>query len=84
MCDAKSIPHNEIDFKSPKLKQAYKVVERDISIIAHKFCESLERFTDAFQNGEVLIGIYNTPCGKSCIFVEHNQSQLIAPLRELH
>ena len=84
MCSAKSINHNLIDFKSPKLKRACKIVERDLSIIANKMCEPFEAFTAAYQKGEVLVGIYNTPCGKSCIFIEHKQSQLIAPLHEVH
>ncbi len=84
MAAGKSIDYLQIDFHSPKLAQANKIVERDLPVIANKFELSVDSFTSAFQNGDVLIGIYNTPCGKPCIFIEYNEAQLIAPLRELH
>ncbi|MEM8845236.1 MAG: hypothetical protein AAGB35_09355 [Pseudomonadota bacterium] len=73
-----------VDFQSPKIERAKSIVQRDLHIIANKFDLSLESLKTAFQNGDVLVGIYNTPCGKSCICIEYNDDRLITPFREIH
>ena len=84
MCNCKKICRENVDFNSPKLSLAINTVKHDLDIISQRLCEPLESLQDAFDLGKLLIGIFTTPCGKSLVFVEHNERQLITPLREIH
>lgn len=84
MCSNTWIKHDKIDFSSPKLKEVYKIIEKELIIIADKMCEPFEAFKNAYRKGQVRVGVFTTPCGKSCIFIEHNKIQLLAPLVQTH
>lgn len=75
----KKIKHSHVNFESSKIIHARKIVEQDINIISKKLDETLISFQNAYDKGNVLVGIFETPCGMLCIFVEHKGRQLISP-----
>lgn len=84
MCKAGKIAHEKVDFASPKVIDAEKVILSELPSIAEKMCETHESFRDAYQRGLVLVGIFKSPCGKYHIFIEYNKVQLLAPFRYMH
>jgi len=84
MCKAGNIAHENVDFATPKVSDAKKVILSDLPAIAEKMCETLESFRDAYHHGLVLVGIFKSPCGKNHIFLEYNKVQLLAPFHYIH
>ena len=84
MCNCKPINHEQVDFDSPKLSEAKEMVRQHKAALAEKMCEPVDVFSHAYENGDVLVGVFTTPCGKPCVFVEYNRVQAVAPLDQAH